>query len=493
MAKPEILLEQSRDGRPSKKVRVAPDRGLYVIGSSPTADLRLPDLDPCHVVLEYRSPNWVVRSFDLEEDRVRVNDASVSESVVLGRSTLQIGRHKIELFAREQHDLFRQGGSEANTLTLHQAVVLRNGHLIETVLLEALESFRYHDGSETHTLPPPTTGNWIDTKIGGRSIRQRLVSQQEILAAEGISFDRELKKPFALAAAVLAALAAMILTMSLMVKSEPQVVLDQKSRDVIFNAQAIQKRRVEAKQVIKTAKAKSGVQPNVAPTASTVSQPDVSQAPVASAKAQVALTSLRNAGLSSLVGKVAKRANKSGILVATQGVAPDQKGAGRAFFSTGTSTSGGGGQAATAGPTYRLGGVATAGRGGGAKVVANGTALAGGTIGTGDVALVDEETVIEGGLDRDVIAEVIKRNLGQIRYCYERQLSSNPDLYGKLLVQFTIGADGNVMGPSIGQSTLKSAMVEGCVLRRVSGWRFPLPKGGTQVRVSYPFLFKALD
>ncbi len=494
MAKPELLLEQTREGRPSKKVRVAPDRGLYVIGSSPSADLRLSDLDPCHVVLEYRSPNWVVRSFDLEDDRVRINEASVSESVVLGRSTLQIGRHKIELFAREQHDLFREGGPEANTLTLHQAVVLRHGHVVETVLLEALESFRYHDGNQRHVLPPPTSGNWVDTQMGGRQIRQRLVSQQEILASEGLTFDRELKKPFVLAAAVFAALAAMILTMSLMLKNnEPQVVLDQKSRDVIFNALAIQEKRVEAKKVTKTAKAKSGGQPNVAPTNSAVLQPDVSQAPVASPKAQAALTSLRKAGLSSLVDKVAKRANKSGILVATQGVAPDTKGAGRAFFSTGASTSGGGGQAATAGSTYRLGGVATAGRGGGAKGFAQGTALAGGTIGTGDVAMVDEETVIEGGLDRDVIAEVIKRNLGQIRYCYERQLSSNPDLYGKLLVQFTIGADGTVMGPSIGQTTMKSAMVEGCVLRRVAGWKFPLPKGGTQVRVSYPFLFKALD
>ena len=104
-----------------------------------------------------------------------------------------------------------------------------------------------------------------------------------------------------------------------------------------------------------------------------------------------------------------------------------------------------------------------------------------------------EETVIEGGLDRDVIADVIKRNLGQIRYCYERQLSSNPDLYGKLLVKFTIDAGGGVMEPKIDTSTLKSSLVEGCVLRRMAGWKFPLPKGGTQVRVSYPFLFKALD
>ena len=105
----------------------------------------------------------------------------------------------------------------------------------------------------------------------------------------------------------------------------------------------------------------------------------------------------------------------------------------------------------------------------------------------------DEETSIEGGLDRDAIAEVIKRNLGQIRYCYERQLSSNPDLYGKVLVKFVIGADGLLAQQKIDNSTLKNDMVEGCILRRMGGWKFPLPKGGTMVRVSYPFLFKALE
>jgi TonB family protein len=139
-----------------------------------------------------------------------------------------------------------------------------------------------------------------------------------------------------------------------------------------------------------------------------------------------------------------------------------------------------------------LGGVGTRGRAGGTGNFKDGTALAGGNVGSGDiVAMVDEETVIEGGLDRDAIAEVIRRNLGQIRYCYERQLSSNPELYGKVLVKFTIGANGGVAEQRVDNSTLKSAMVEGCIMRRMASWQFPLPKGGTQVHVSYPFLFKA--
>jgi len=124
-----------------------------------------------------------------------------------------------------------------------------------------------------------------------------------------------------------------------------------------------------------------------------------------------------------------------------------------------------------------------------------GSKLVGGSVGMGGVVALsdDDQTVIEGGLDKDVIADVIKRNLGQIRYCYERQLSSNPELYGKVLVKFTIDAGGIVGESRVDASTLKSQMVEGCILRRMASWKFPNPKGGTLVHVAYPFLFKALD
>jgi outer membrane biosynthesis protein TonB len=266
--------------------------------------------------------------------------------------------------------------------------------------------------------------------------------------------------------------------------------------DIIFNAKAVKQKRLEAKKIEKVAKGKSGgttENPKVAEAKSSL--PEESTAPKVSEKATKALTSLRNAGLNSLIGKIAKRANKQGVMVAAVGISADNPNAGRALFSQGTSTTGGGGSAAKEGPSFKLGGIATQGKAGGVGNFKNGTGLAGGSVGAGNVMALsdDEETSIEGGLDRDAIAEVIKRNLGQIRYCYERQLSSNPDLYGKVLVKFVIGADGILAQQKIENSTLKNDMVEGCIMRRMAGWKFPLPKGGTQVRVSYPFLFKALE
>ncbi len=119
--------------------------------------------------------------------------------------------------------------------------------------------------------------------------------------------------------------------------------------------------------------------------------------------------------------------------------------------------------------------------------------LAVGAAGTASVGVLEEETEIEGGLDKDVIARVIQSQLGEIRYCYERQLSAEPDLYGKVILRFSIDANGAVDSQKIGLSTLKSAMVEGCILRRVTNWKFPKPRGGTTVLVSYPFLFKSTN
>lgn len=65
--------------------------------------------------------------------------------------------------------------------------------------------------------------------------------------------------------------------------------------------------------------------------------------------------------------------------------------------------------------------VNTQGKGGGKNTQGLGT-LQGGKVGTGGVGLIEDESEVVGGLDRDIIAQYIKTQLGQILYCYERQL-----------------------------------------------------------------------
>lgn len=491
----EVFLEYKEGDKHRKILRVKPEREIFLIGSSRDADLRIggEGIQGCHAALRFRKPYWYICNLT-GTDSLKINGQAVVEARLDEKAAVEIGEHRIELFSKERDTELFKDDVNAEGRALHQVVIRLRGRVVETKILKANESFEYDDGENLTVLPPPRDGKWVKNEIGRRVVQQRLVGEQEILTNEALRLDQDLRKPFILSLVVFLFMFSALFMLSMgSQEAPPEVALDKKSMDIIFNAKAVKKKRVEAQKVVKTAKARAGgtsEQAQAAP--GSTSMPEESMAPTTTGKPSVALNSLRKAGLSNLVGKIAKRANKQGVLVAAQGVSADTPNAGRAFYSTGTTTTGGGGSAAKEGPTYRLGGIATKGRAGGTGNFKEGTALAGGNVGSGDiVAMVDEETVIEGGLDRDAISEVIRRNLGQIRYCYERQLSSNPELYGKVLVKFTIGATGMVSEQRVDSSTLKSAMVEGCIMRRMAAWKFPEPKGGTLVHVSYPFLFKA--
>lgn len=100
------------------------------------------------------------------------------------------------------------------------------------------------------------------------------------------------------------------------------------------------------------------------------------------------------------------------------------------------------------------------------------------------------EAIIQGGLDRDLIADVINKNIGQIRFCYEQGLQSEPSLNGRVAVAFTINGNGQVSAASVANTTLNARIVEDCIVLRLRGWKFPLPDGGVDVKVTYPFVLR---
>ena len=97
--------------------------------------------------------------------------------------------------------------------------------------------------------------------------------------------------------------------------------------------------------------------------------------------------------------------------------------------------------------------------------------------------------IILGALDKSLVDAVIKRHLNAIRYCYERELRTNPSLTGKVVVKFVIAKDGTVATAEIKSSTLTNSPVEQCLVGRFIRMQFPAPAGGGIVVVSYPFLF----
>lgn len=101
-----------------------------------------------------------------------------------------------------------------------------------------------------------------------------------------------------------------------------------------------------------------------------------------------------------------------------------------------------------------------------------------------------QEASVARGLDKDMIAAVIQKNMGQIRFCYEQGLQSDVKLSGRVAIDFTIGGNGLVKAASIESTTLNSKMIEDCMVMRLKTWQFPLPEGGVDVKVSYPFVLR---
>jgi hypothetical protein len=135
-----------------------------------------------------------------------------------------------------------------------------------------------------------------------------------------------------------------------------------------------------------------------------------------------------------------------------------------------------------------LGGLGTKGRGSGRSGYGSGSGNFG-KKGTGGLGKIGGDPIILGALDKSLIDAVIKRHMNQIRYCYQRELTKNPNLGGKITVKFVIAKDGTVSKASKKSSTMNSKAVEGCITNRFMRFKFPEPKGGGIVIVSYPFIF----
>jgi FHA domain-containing protein len=136
-----------------------------------------------------------------------------------------------------------------------------------------------------------------------------------------------------------------------------------------------------------------------------------------------------------------------------------------------------------------LGALGTQGRGGGNGGYGEGVGGLGKKADR-DINISAGSPIIMGSLDKEIIRRVIKQHLAQIRYCYEKELTRSPGLFGKVATQFTISAQGTVSSADVTDSTLHNPEVERCITSKIHTWVFPKPKGGGIVIVKYPFIFK---
>lgn len=138
-----------------------------------------------------------------------------------------------------------------------------------------------------------------------------------------------------------------------------------------------------------------------------------------------------------------------------------------------------------------IGGVSTLGRSTGNSSYGQRDGLLRGPKDRSEVKIDDTPPETNGALDPELVRKVIRAHVSEIRFCYEQQLTSRPDLSGKVRVRFLVGGDGQVARVEIADgTTLDDSTVNKCIASRVRGWVFPAPKGGGSALVTYPFWLK---
>lgn len=101
-------------------------------------------------------------------------------------------------------------------------------------------------------------------------------------------------------------------------------------------------------------------------------------------------------------------------------------------------------------------------------------------------------SIIVAGSDTDLqpaqIVDVIRLHIGEIQYCYEKQLVAQPDLSGRVVLQWVVDPSGHVESVTVTESSMPSDAVTRCMKAKVTNWRFAPPRtGATTVR--FPFVF----
>jgi len=512
----ELLIKHEVDGRVINRFRVRPvKKGVFTIGSSKNADIRIPSqgIDPIHAGFEMRNGSWNI--IDLGSDTgTWIDNTPVVENQIHSATDIKVGEHCLSVEPVEviKHKIFQEekkidmNGSEV--AVYQQIAVFYQNELLESYLEAPKKSIKVPYGRKIIDIQPPVNTNWVENKMGDYVVKNRLVRSPKFKNKEKSIwslFPKDLARPFgsAIGATFIFFLAIYIIPKAL--NSDPGEIKDNQYTKLIFDQKAIEKQKKKVQKITKKLEKKTPTKklavkkPKRSKAGATIKNTKKQLAKLApsrsnkkvNAKVSKVVSSIKASGLSSLVSKVSQRAAKNALVVKSKGFKASEDRGGRGFASINDVKKGAKLGAASKLGSFRVAGVSTKGVAGGSAVSSRLGGLSGTGIGSASVGSIEEETEVEGGLTADQIARVVKKNLGAVRYCYERQLAANPNLYGKIKVQFVIAPTGKVTAQNIKSSTMKSALVEGCILRKIKRWAFPLPKGGTEVAVSYPFYFKS--
>lgn len=484
-----LIIKQTLKNGNTKTWKLRSHQQVFTFGSSRLADLISisPTSRGIQGTFEYRDSKWwyidmnsqqIMSGKDCEVcfDKEKTLDFSDATLLV---TPMQREADLYQRLERNAHD--NDGTKKPYQLFL----VKLHDTVIETRVLPMGQSFIPEMAITKKVIPAKDSSTWLQYTMEQYQVRQKTVylTNDEAMARMSPSqfTDEDSKKSLAIVLGAAFVLGALCLFSP---KSEEVAtfVAPPPAQNILVKLDQIKKKP-------KVAEAKP-VEKQPAPAQAPKQDKPVTGAAAGSGRIANMLKAVSDPRISRLIGKVSAQAAKTSNVIISNGIKAGTGVSGRALAAVGNVDRSGHdyGTDSSAGAVQ----VSTAGRGGGKNTSGLG-GLGAGNTGNGGVGLIEEESEIIGGLDREVIAQYIKSQLGQILYCYERQLSANADLAGKVAVKFTISGSGAVETQTIGDTTLKNASVEGCILSKVARWKFPAPAGGTKVLVTYPFFFKSTN
>ncbi len=96
------------------------------------------------------------------------------------------------------------------------------------------------------------------------------------------------------------------------------------------------------------------------------------------------------------------------------------------------------------------------------------------------------------GVSDEAIRQVIADNMNTFTGCYEKSLSLDQTLEGKMVVDWNIVTGGKVENPKINDSKTEiiDPKMRACMVQKISSLNFPEPLNTNSFAVSYPFIFK---
>ncbi len=91
-------------------------------------------------------------------------------------------------------------------------------------------------------------------------------------------------------------------------------------------------------------------------------------------------------------------------------------------------------------------------------------------------------------LSPEQIRSAIEAQMPRVRACYERQLKSQTDLAGRMVLSLSVQPSGSVSNARIKSDGVGNSDLSTCVVKVVGAWNFP--QGSEAVAVEYPVVFK---